>query len=105
VLADEIVDRAVIASDPNRTIVPGTKVAAVVEEPGACHPSSLQGRYARDHEFFHEYHRATRTVDGFAAWLAEWVTGTADHSAYLRKLGSRWEALRERGVPAAEARF
>src|SRR5919109_1942697 len=30
VVADEIVDRAVIVRDPNRTIVPGTKVSAVV---------------------------------------------------------------------------
>ncbi|MGH2500629.1 MAG: CoA transferase subunit A [Candidatus Limnocylindria bacterium] len=105
VLADEVVERAVVASDPNRTIVPGTKVVAVVEEPGACHPSPLQGRYARDHEFFHEYHRATRTAEGFAAWTAEWVTGVADRAAYLRKLGGRWTALREDGRPAAEARF
>jgi glutaconate CoA-transferase, subunit A len=105
VLADEIVERAVIASDPNRTIVPGTKVAAVVHEPGACHPSPLQGRYRRDHEFFHEYHRATRSVAGFEAWIAEWVTGVADRDVYLRKLGPRWEALRESGTPAAEARF
>ncbi len=105
VLADEVVERGVIASDPNRTIVPGTKVAAVVHEPGACHPSPLQGRYRRDHEFFHEYHRATRSVAGFDAWIAEWVTGVADRDVYLRKLGPRWEALRETGTPAAEARF
>jgi glutaconate CoA-transferase subunit A len=105
VLADEIVERAVIASDPNRTIVPGTKVAAVVYEPGACHPSPLQGRYRRDHEFFHEYHSATRSVEGFDAWIAEWVTGVADRESYLRKLGPRWERLRESGRPAAEARF
>jgi glutaconate CoA-transferase subunit A len=95
----------VIASDPNRTIVPGTKVAAVVHEPGACHPSPLQGRYRRDHEFFHEYHAATRTVEGFEAWIAGWVTGVPDRAAYLRKLGSRWTALREEGVPAAPAVF
>jgi glutaconate CoA-transferase subunit A len=105
VLADEIVDRSVIASDPNRTIVPGTRVSAVVHEPGACHPSPLQGRYRRDHEFFHEYHRATRTVGGFEAWIGEWVTGVEDRSSYLAKLGSRWGALLEEGPPAAEARF
>ena len=105
VLADEIVERAVIASDPNRTIVPGTKVTAVVRQPGACHPSPLQGRYRRDHEFFHEYHNATRSLAGFEAWIAEWVTGVADRDAYLRKLGARWEALRESGTPAAEVRF
>ena len=105
VLADEIVAREVIASDPNRTIVPGAKVAAVVAAPGACHPSPLQGRYRRDHEFFHEYHRATRDVAGFDAWLAEWVTGVPDHAAYLRKLGDRWTALKEDGVAAAEVRY
>jgi glutaconate CoA-transferase subunit A len=105
VLADEIVDRAMIASDPNRTIVPGTKITAVVHEPGACHPSPLQGRYRRDHEFFHEYHRATRTANGFETWIAEWVTGVSDRSAYLAKLGARWRALVETGVPSAPAAF
>jgi glutaconate CoA-transferase, subunit A len=105
VLADEIVSRDVIASDPNRTVVPALKVVAVVEEPGACHPSPLQGRYGRDHEFFHDYHRATRTVEGFDAWIAEWVGGVKDRAAYLRKLGERWRALAIAGVPAAEARF
>jgi len=105
VLADEIVTREVVASDPNRTIVPALKVAAVVEEPGACHPSPLQGRYGRDHEFFHEYHRETRTVAGFEAWLGRWVTGVTDRAAYLRMLGPRWEALRADGVPAAPASF
>ena len=94
VLADEIVEPSVIRADPNRTIVPGLKVAAVVEQPGACHPSPLQDRYARDHDFFHEYHRATRTRDGFDAWVREWVLDLPDHNAYLAKLGDRWEALR-----------
>lgn len=105
VIADEVVGRGVIASDPNRTIVPAFKVAAVVEERGACHPSPLQGRYARDHAFFHDYHRATREVAGFERWIAEWVTGVADRAAYLRKLGDRWTALAAPGVPAAEATF
>ena len=105
VIADELVDRATIASDPNRTVVPGTKVTAVVHEPGACHPSPLQGRYRRDHEFFHEYHRATRSVEGFETWIGEWVMGVADRSAYLAKLGPRWTALKDTGRPAAEARF
>jgi len=105
VIADEIVARSVIASDPNRTIVPGTKVTAVVHEPGACHPSPLQGRYRRDHEFFHQYHAATRTPEGFAAWIREWVSEVSDRRAYLAKLGARWGALRDDGVPAALARF
>ena len=94
VLADEIVEPGVIRADPNRTIVPAFKVAAVVEQPGACHPSPLQDRYARDHEFFHEYHRATRTSDGFDVWLREWVLDVPDHDSYLARLSARWDALR-----------
>ncbi len=98
VVADEIVDRSVVRSDPGRTIVPAFKVVAVVAQPGACHPSPLQDRYARDHVFFHEYHRATRTREGFEAWLREWVLDLPDHDAYLAKLGDRWEALRAREI-------
>ncbi len=94
VLAEAIVPREVITGDPNRTVVPGLKVVAVVHEPGACHPSPLQRVYDRDHDFFHEYHRATRTAEGFDAWITEWVTGVRDRNDYLRKLGPRWEALR-----------
>jgi glutaconate CoA-transferase, subunit A len=94
IIAERIVPRAEITDDPNATLVPKTKVAAVVAEPGACHPSPLQREYARDHEFFHEYHRATRTIDGFEGWMTEWVTGVPDRAAYLRKLGGRWAALR-----------
>lgn len=99
VLADELVDRAVLRAEPDRTLVPAFKVAAVVVQPGACHPSPLQDRYGRDHDFFHEYHRATRTRDGFDRWVHEWVLDLPDHDAYLAKLGDRWEALcrRERG--------
>ena len=94
VLAEEIVPREVIGADPNRTVVPALKVVAVVEEPGACHPSPLQGRYGRDHDFFHDYHRATRTAEGFDAWIAEWVTGVRDRNEYLKRLGARWQDLR-----------
>ena len=89
----EVVRSEPVLRTPNRSIVPATKVVAVVNEPGACHPSPLQGCYDRDHEFFHEYHRATRTAAGFEAWSAEWVTGLPDRAAYLRKLGPRWELL------------
>lgn len=79
---------------PSRAFVPSNKVAAVVVEPGGCHPSPLVGEYERDHDFFHDYHAATRTVDGFDAWTREWVTGVADRGEYLRKLGPRWKSVR-----------
>ena len=97
----EIVNNEPLIRTPDRSIVPATKVVSVVHEPGACHPSPLQGRHHRDHDFFHEYHAATRTVEGFDAWISEWVTGVPDRAAYLRKLGSRWDALDASGKSAA----
>lgn len=93
-VAEEIVPRDVILSDPNRVLCPAVKVVAVVHEPGGAHPSPVQGYYGRDHEFYHEYHRASRTPEGFARWLEEWVLGVAGREEYLQRLGpERWGAL------------
>jgi glutaconate CoA-transferase subunit A len=103
VLAEEIVDEAVLTSDPNRVLFPPFLVSAVVHCPGGCHPSPVQGYYGRDHAFYTDYHRATRTVEGMEAWLARWVYEVPDRAAYLARLGeARWQALRRlRPAPAA----
>lgn len=88
VVAEEIVAREIIESDPNRVLTPPHKVTAVVCEPGGAHPSPVQGRFGRDHEFFHEYHAATKTADGYAQWRAGWIDGVADRARYLDKLGA-----------------
>ncbi|HXR65603.1 MAG TPA: CoA-transferase [Ktedonobacteraceae bacterium] len=85
-VAEEIVAREVIASDPNRVPGPFFKVRAVVHEPWGAHPASVQGYYNRDHAFYHEYHTATRTPEGYQAWLDEWVMSVPNRAAYLAKL-------------------
>jgi len=93
--AEEIVDGAVIRSDPNRTLIPGFLVAAVSAVPRGSHPSPTQGYLNRDDRFYDEYHAETRTRDGFLGWLDRMVTGSADHDAYLTRLGTaRVESLR-----------
>jgi glutaconate CoA-transferase, subunit A len=94
VVAEELVPHALIVSDPNRVLGPSFKVRAVVHEPWGAHPAPVQGYYNRDHAFFHEYHMRTRTLDGYAAWLAEWVLDVPDRAAYVAKLEStRMQAL------------
>ena len=44
VVVEELVDEAVIRADPNRTIIPGLIVDAVVVEPFGAHPSLRPGR-------------------------------------------------------------
>ncbi|MAF46931.1 MAG: CoA-transferase [Rhodospirillales bacterium] len=97
VLADEIVEPEVIASDPSRVVIPGFGVNAVCHVPAACHPSPLIGRWKRDNEFFHEYHKQSRDPDGFNEWCREWVLDLPDHAAYRAKLGARLEKFRIRG--------
>ncbi|MGB6844269.1 MAG: CoA-transferase [Candidatus Acidiferrales bacterium] len=86
VVAEEIVDARVIASDPNRTLVPGFLVSAVVHEPWGAHPSPVQGYYGRDHAFFSEYHDQSRRVEDYDAWLTRWVIRPATRAEYLKRL-------------------
>ena len=88
VLAEEIVAPEVIASDPSRVLVPGYRVDAVCHVPAGGHPSPMTGTWRRDSDFFNDYHKRSRTVEGFAEWLDEWVFGVADHAAYRAKLGA-----------------
>lgn len=85
--AEEIVAEEVIASDPNRTVIPGFLVSAVVECPNGAHPSPVQGYYGRDDAFFQQYHAETRTTADFESWAKQWVFGVADRAQYVQKLG------------------
>jgi glutaconate CoA-transferase, subunit A len=88
VVAEEIVGPEVIASDPNRTVIPGFLVSAVVECPYGAHPSPVQGCYRRDDAFFRHYHQQTKTKADSDAWLNRWVYGVADRRAYMNQLGA-----------------
>ncbi|MGB8441243.1 MAG: CoA-transferase [Candidatus Acidiferrales bacterium] len=94
VVAEEIVEPGVVASDPNRTLVPGFLVAAVVHEPGGAHPSPVQGYYGRDHAYFSQYHEQTRRLEDFEDWLAHWIVQVSDRQQYRKLLGAeRLESL------------
>jgi len=103
VVAEEIVDPAVIASDPNRTLIPGFLVAAVVHEPWGAYPSPVQGYYGRDDEAFSGYHERSRRAEDFEDWFLEEVLRVADRREYMRKIGERAEklAVREHAFSAA----
>ncbi len=94
VTAEEIVEPEVIASDPNRTVIPGFLVNAVVECSLGAHPSPVQGYYNRDDAFFREYHEQTKTKADTDAWLDRWIYKLAGREEYAVNLGEgRTEAL------------
>ena len=95
VVTEELVAPETIASDPNRTVIPGFLVSAVVQEPFGAHPSPVQGYYSRDNEFFRAYHAETKTPDDFARWRLKWVDGVQDRTGFRKLLGEeRAEMLR-----------
>ena len=95
VVCEEVVEESVIRADPNRTVIPGVIVDAVVEEPFACHPSFAQGYYDRDNAFYLEWDEIARDAASLDAWLDEWVYGLANHAEYVEKMGAQlWDALR-----------
>lgn len=90
---ERIVDRSVITSAPNLTIVPADRVAAVIEVPFGAHPSYVHGSYLRDDTFYADYDRAARTEEGLEALIADWLEARSDQAAYLNALDTtrlRW---------------
>ena len=87
VVVEEVVDEEVIRRDPNRTLIPGLIVDAVVHEPYGAHPSYVQGYYDRDNDFYLKWDEWSRDQSTTEAWLEEWVYALPDRAAYLEKLG------------------
>jgi len=95
VVVEEIVDEEVIRSDPNRTLIPGLIVDAVVHEPYGAHPSYVQGYYDRDNDFYLRWDEISRDEAATRAWLEEWVYGVRDRAEYVEKIGREtWERLK-----------
>lgn len=83
VVAEELVDQQVIRADPNRTVVPGFIVDAVVHEPWGAHPSYAQGYYDRDNPFYVTWEQISRDPARLAAYLDTYVMGVPDRAGYL----------------------
>src|SRR4051812_24842295 len=101
VVVEELVDEAVVRSDPNRTIIPGLIVDAVVVEPFGAHPSYVQGAYDRDNRFYLDWDAITKDEDALQAWLREWVFELDGRAAYVDKLGAeRIASLKPGSAPS-----
>jgi glutaconate CoA-transferase subunit A len=88
VVVEELVSEDVIRADPNRTVIPGLIVDAVVVEPWGAHPSYVQGVYDRDNHFYRDWDAISREAATTQAWLDEWVYGVTGRAEYVEKLGA-----------------
>ena len=111
VSCERIVSRETVGKDPSRTIVPSFKVVAVTEEPFGAHPGYTPGFYDVDLSYGYLYKEASNTVEGFQAFMDEWVFGMKDRNEYvqhyIQKFGyaqyKRLQAKFDYGYPVSYA--
>ncbi len=94
VVVEELVAEDVIRADPNRTVIPGLIVDAVVVEPWGAHPSYAQGYYDRDNDFYVAWDEIARDPKRLAAYLDENVYGVEGRAAYMAKQPGLAERLK-----------
>lgn len=87
VTVEEIVDSEVLRRNPDRTVLPGFRVDAVVEVPYGAHPTSFYPRYGYDARFHLDWTKVSRDDEQTAAFLDRYVRGPADQAAYLEAVG------------------
>lgn len=87
VTVERIVSDLFIKKHARLVELPSWRVSAVVVAPLGAHPTSMLGRYQDDEKHWKTYVEASQTPEGFDAYLSEYIHGTADHQAYLDKVG------------------
>lgn len=73
---------------PERNTLSGLCVDAVIHAPYGAHPAQCFGCYDHDGAFYREYDAASRTQEGFQAFLQAYVEACPTHEDYLNKLGA-----------------
>lgn len=100
VTVEQVVSRDYIRRHARYVEIPSYRTTLVVEAPWGAHPTPVLGRYVADDRHFREYVRAAQTPEGFAGYLATYVTGPRDHAAYLDLIGAEQLArLQEIEIP------
>lgn len=87
VVAEELVSTEYIRRAPERTVIPGHRVEAVIHQPFGAHPTSVFRCYDYDAEHLTLWIEHARRADTVQKYLDTWVLGTRDHWEYLDKVG------------------
>jgi glutaconate CoA-transferase subunit A len=87
VITERLVSTETIRREPSRTVIPGFRVSHVVHLPFSAHPTSVYNLYDFDEEHVQVYAEASKTVEGFRAYLDEYVFGVDGHWQYLDRIG------------------
>jgi glutaconate CoA-transferase subunit A len=90
VTAEEIVDTEILRRNPDRTILPGFIVDAVVEVPYGAHPTSFFPKYGYDSSFHRAWAEAARDDRQATAFMDRYVRQPSMQEEYLEAVGD-WE--------------
>jgi glutaconate CoA-transferase subunit A len=90
VTAEEIVSEEEIRRRPDRTVIPGFAVDAVVEVPYGAFPHECYGLYEADFNHFDQYvaQGSSQGAGGVREYLDRWVYQTPNHEDYLDLFGA-----------------
>jgi len=96
VVAEQIVPTEFIQRSPERTIIPGHRVEAVIHQPYGALPTTVYGCYDYDADHLRLYVKHAEDPERFKEYLKTFVFGCRDHWEFLEKLGGlpRLEELR-----------
>jgi len=87
VSAEEIVDTEVLRRNPDRTVLPGFVVDAVVEIPNGAHPTSFFPNYGYDSAFHRQWTDVSRDNDKAAAFIDRYIRAPSTQAEYLEAIG------------------
>ncbi len=89
VTTERVIPSERIRREPWRTTVPFYLVDAVVEVPFAAHPCQMPYLYYFDEDHIRLWLGRSRTPEGAAGYLEEFVFAVDDHEGYLKRVGGR----------------
>jgi glutaconate CoA-transferase subunit A len=87
VTVEQIVSEETIIEDPFLTVLPKVFVDLVIEAPYGAHPTSCDTRYNSDMVHLLEYAEQSKTPEGAAQYIKEYVNDIKSSEHYLEKIG------------------
>lgn len=92
---EEIVPRSVVRQMPERTVLPGFRMAAVSHVPWGAYPSYVDGYYTRDDQAYGEWDELARSDERLAAYIDADIRSLENFAETMELIDkSRLEALR-----------
>jgi glutaconate CoA-transferase subunit A len=100
VTAEEIVDEELFRRQPDRTVLPGFVVDAVVHAPLGAYPGECYGLYETDFDHLDDYVSGIteKGMDGVREYMDRFVYGPSTHQEYLDLVGPERIARQEQAA-------